>query len=192
MKFRLSLAGEQPLLMHNARLSDPLDEFAIKLKKISAKRKKTEDDHREMADIEFLGGIYHDDDLGPYLPAQNFERCLIDAAKKIKLGTALRPALIVETNINPLAYDGPRDLPSLMKDENFRHRSSAKVGQQRVMRTRPHFREWSVYADGDLDTEQIDFAQLRQIVDIAGRQIGMADWRPRFGRFTGTVEPLEG
>jgi hypothetical protein len=190
MKFRLSVTGETPLLMHNARLSDPLDEFALKMKRVSGKRKKTEDDHREMGDLEFLGGIYHDDQLGPYIPAQNFERCLIDAAKKVKLGSQLKPAMVITTEVNPLAYSGPRDLEGLMKDENFRHRASAKVGMQRIMRVRPHFREWSTYTVGELDTEQLDLVQLKQIVEIAGKMIGLGDWRPRFGRFTGSVEQV--
>ena len=192
MKFRIAVEGidGSALLMHNARLSDPLDEYARRMKKVSGKRTKTEDDHREMADIEFLGGIYHDDKLGPFVPGQNFERCLLDAAKKIKLGTTVKSALIIETNINPIDYDGPRELATLVKDENFRHRSSCKVGMQRVMRTRPHFRQWKAYADGELDITQLDLDQLKQIVDIAGRIIGLGDWRPRFGRFTGTVEKI--
>lgn len=190
MKFRVSLVGTQPLLMHNARLADPLDDYAKRLKKYSAKMRKTEDDYREMAEIEFLGGIYHDQDLGPFLPGQNFERCIVDAGKKLKLGSKLKSALIIETNINVLGYAGPRDLKGLLDDDNFRHRASAKVGMQRIMRCRPQFREWAVYADGDLDDTQMDFDQLTQVMSIAGTVIGMGDWRPRFGRFEAAVEKL--
>lgn len=194
VKFRVHMSGidGSALLMHNARLSDPLDEYARKIKKVSGKRKKTEEDHQEMADLEWLGGIYHDIDLGPFVPGQNIERCLCDAAKKIKLGTVVKSALVIESNINALAYDGPRELSVLAADGNYRHRGSAKVGTARVMRTRPYFRQWATYADGQYDNTQLDMDQLVEIVDIAGRIIGLGDWRPRFGRFTGRVEQIKG
>lgn len=193
VKFRVHLSGidGSALLMHNARLSDPLDEYARKIKKVSGKRNKTEDDHREMADLEWLGGIYHDADLGPFVPGQNIERCLCDAAKKIKLGTVVKSALIIESNINALAYDGPRDLTALLNDTNYRHRWSAKVSTSRVMRTRPHFRQWATYADGQFDNTQIDLDQIVQVVGIAGRIIGLGDWRPRYGKFVGHVEQIK-
>lgn len=190
-KFRLTCVGVEPLLMHNARLSDPLDEIAKKMKAVSGKRKKTDDDHEEMGRLEHMGGLYLDSEFGPFIPGQNFERMLVDAAKKVKLGTAVKSALIVETNVNPLIYKGPRTVADLWADSNFVHRSSAKVGTSRVQRTRPMFRQWEVSADGYLDTEQINPAELHQIVDIGGRLIGLGDWRPRFGRFTGTLDMLD-
>lgn len=190
-KFRLTCIGVEPLLMHNARLSDPLDEIAKKMKAVSGKRKKSDDDHAEMGRLEHMGGLYLDAEFGPFIPGQNFERMLVDAAKKVKLGTALKSALIVETNVNALIYKGPRTVAELWADSNFVHRSSAKVGTSRVQRTRPMFRQWEVSADGYLDTEQINPAELEQIVDIGGRLIGLGDWRPRFGRFAGTLDMLD-
>lgn len=190
-KFRLTCVGVEPLIMHNARLSDPLDDIAKKLKAISNKRKKTEDDHREMGRLEHMGSLYLDGEFGPFIPGQNFERMLVDAAKKIKLGTAVKSALIVETNVNPLIYKGPRTVDGLWADLNFVRRDSVKVGMSRVQRTRPVFRQWEVTADGYVDTEQLNPDELHQIANIGGRLIGLGDWRPRFGRFTGSVEILD-
>jgi hypothetical protein len=189
-KFRLTCSGREPLLMHNAQLSDPLNDIARLIKKISGKRKKTDDDHLEMSRLEHMGGLYLDGEFGPCIPGQNFERMLVDAAKKIKLGTQVKSAVVVDTNMNPLVYQGPRDADGLWKDKNFVHRTSAKVGTSRVQRTRPMFRQWEVTADCLVDTEQLNEAELEQIVDIAGRLIGLGDWRPRFGRFTGKVEVI--
>lgn len=191
-KFRITCTGVDPLLMHNARLSDPLDEIARSLGKITGKRKKTEDDHREIGHLEFIGGLYFDADFGPYIPGQNFERMLVDAAKKRKLGTTVKSALVIETNVNPVVYSGPREIEALWADQNFVLRSSAKVGMQRVQRTRPMFRQWEVSADGFLDTNELEAEQLADIVTIGGRLIGLGDWRPRYGRFNGAVEILDG
>jgi hypothetical protein len=191
-KFRLTCTGVEPLLMHNARLSDPLDDVSLRIKKVSAKRKKTEDDHHEMGRLEHWGSLYIDAKFGPFIPGQNFERMLVDAAKKIKLGTQVKLAVIVETNVNPLIYHGPRTVEGLWEDKNYVHRASAKVGTSRIQRTRPIFQQWEVTADGFIDTEQINPAEFDQIVDIAGRLIGLGDWRPRFGRFRGSVEMIDG
>lgn len=191
-KFRITCVGIEPLLMHNARLSDPLDEIAKKMKKISGKRTKTEDDYLELGRLEHMGSLYFDNEFGPFIPGQNFERMLVDAAKSVKLGTKIKAALIVETNVNPLVYEGPRTIDGLWQDANYVHRASAKVGMQRIQRTRPMFRKWQVYADGHLDTQQVNIEDLHNVVDIAGRLVGLGDWRPRFGRFSGSVEILDG
>jgi hypothetical protein len=75
-----------------------------------------------------------------------------------------------------------------MASVDHRHLSSVKVGRVRVMRCRPHFREWGLTADGWLDEDQLNADELRVIVKDAGRLVGLGDWRPRFGRFNAEVE----
>lgn len=190
-KFRLTCTGVDPLLMHNARLSDPLDKIAKQMKAISAKTKKTEADHLELGRLEHMGGLYLDSEFGPYIPGQNFEAMLYKAAGQVKNTPKVKSALIVETNVNPLIYKGPRTVDDLWGDLNFVHRASVKISQKRIMRTRPVFRQWEVSCDGNLDTQQVNPDELHQLVDIGGRLIGLGDWRPRFGRFTGKVEMLD-
>lgn len=189
-RFRLTCTGTTPLLMHNARLSNPLDDVAKAMKRVSSKRVKTEDDHEELARLEHMGGLYLDPDVGPYLPGQNFERCLVDAARITKSGKKIERGVFVETDVNPLAYDGPRDVDGLWKDENFRHAASVKVQTSRVTRTRPQFRHWAVEAEGMFDPAIISLDEIREIAETAGRMIGLGDWRPRFGRFEATVEKV--
>ncbi|MGD9604456.1 MAG: hypothetical protein AB7V59_21790 [Gammaproteobacteria bacterium] len=189
-RFRMTCTGTTPLLMHNARLSNPLDEIAKAMKRVTSKRTKTEEDHEELARLEHLGGLYLDPDLGPYLPGQNFERCLVDAARITKSGKKIERGVFVETNVNPLAYTGPRDVDGLWKDENFRHSASVKVGTNRVTRTRPQFRQWAVEAEGQYDPAVINLDELAEIAGTAGRMIGLGDWRPRYGRFEALVEKV--
>lgn len=184
----MTCTGTTPLLMHNARLSNPLDEVAKAMKRISAKRTKTEEDYAEMARLEHSGGLYFDTDIGPYLPGQNFERCLVDAARITKSGKKIERGVFVETNVNPVFYEGPRDVSGLWDNENFRHSASVKVGQVRVTRTRPQFRTWKVDAEGEYDATVINLEELREIAGTAGRMIGLGDWRPRYGRFSAEIE----
>lgn len=186
--FTLTLTGSTPLLMHNSRLSDPLDPAAKALKKISGKRNKTDDDHVAMGEAEFMGGLYLDPDVGPYIPDLNIAATLLEGAKLNKLGMKVKRGLLITTPVNPVSYDGPRDPAQMWTSGRFAHRASVGVGQARVMRTRPVFYEWAVQADGLIDESQLDFDQLVQIANNAGDFIGIGDWRPRFGRFTAKVE----
>lgn len=183
IKFEIEITGTNSLLMHNARLSDPLGESAMALKKVSGKRVKTEEDHMEMARIEHLGGLYYEPEIGPYMPSDNIFRSIQDGAKKFKLGTAVKQAVVMTSDDNPLQYTGPRDFNDLWENKNFVHRASVKVGMARVMRTRPIFREWSVTAQGILDESILDFENLVMSAETAGQLIGLGDWRPRFGRY---------
>jgi hypothetical protein len=173
--------------MHNARLANPLDPIVKEIKTITKKRKKTDDDHEALARLEHAAGLYIDEDIGPYVPAENVHRCLVDAAKKSKLGKAVTQGVLITTAVNPLAYKGPRDRDGLWADKRFVFMASAKVGQQRVMRCRPRFVEWATSADGILDPEVLDPAELSQIAETAGSLIGLGDWRPLHGRFTAQV-----
>lgn len=189
-RFRITCTGVKPLLMHNSRLSNPLNEVAKAMKRISGKRVKTDDDYEELARLEHLGGLYWDDEVGPYIPGQNFERCLVDAGRITKSGKKIERGVFVETDVNPLSYDGPRDIDGLWKDQNFRFAASVKVTTNRVTRTRPYFKEWSVDAEGMFDPAVISVDELREIAQTAGTMIGLGDWRPRFGRFEATVEKI--
>jgi hypothetical protein len=190
MEIRMTLTGTASLLMHNAQLSDPLNSYTKSLKEVSSKRTKTEDDHWEMARIEFLGGLYHDDELGPYIPGANLHRCLNEGAKLNKLGRHVERGVVVLSERLPLAYIGPRDMDGLWADENFRSRLSVGVTTSRVMRTRPMFRNWMLEADLMVDTQQLDFDQICGIAEKAGAMIGLGDYRPHHGRFTVEVTQI--
>lgn len=190
IEFQLTIEGTSPLIMHNGRLADPLDPATKALKKLTAKRSKTDDDHAEIGHIEFLGALYLDPDIGPYIPGSNIWRCLWDAAKKHKFGVKVKEGIFINQDINPVSYQGPRDAEGLWADENFRHKAIAKAGTARIVRTRPVFREWRTETSGILDPNVLDLAEFEQVMETAGLIIGLGDWRPRFGRFHGTVKAL--
>lgn len=61
------------------------------------------------------------------------------------------------------------------------------VQRDRILRTRAKFDEWAVAFTVEADDELVDDRQLASWLDIAGRRIGLGDWRPEqfghFGRF---------
>src|SRR5688572_8352761 len=120
------IVGVAPLLMHNGQLADPLNKWAKAMKKITAKRKKTDEDYEELSRLEFEGGLYLDDDLAPCIPGINLEGCLVDGAKKSKLGEQFKAAVMIVDNW-PLLYSGPRAVEELWAHGGFRDTRRAGI-----------------------------------------------------------------
>ena len=188
-KLTFHITGESPLLMHNGQLADPLNKWTRALKEVSSKRAKTDADYEEMARLEYMGGLYINGD-GPCIPGEVMEGALNGkggAARKHKMGKQAAAGLYcADAN---LEYDGPRDPKELWESGEFVLRNGVKVGTARVMRTRPMFKEWAATVTVYFDPHQLNEAQVVQFMEIAGTEVGLMDWRPKFGRFT--VEVLE-
>ncbi|KKN42805.1 hypothetical protein LCGC14_0709370 [marine sediment metagenome] len=174
------------LLMHNKQLADPLNEFTQALKKVSSKRKKTEADHTEMARLEFMGGLYLDEKGRPVAPADWFEATLLAAAKKKRMGPIVKAAVFCEDDAL-LKFAGPTKVDKRIDDPECQLRVAVRVQQARVMRTRPLFLDWSCTAVLKVDTAQINMQEVIELVELAGQQAGIGDWRPKYGRFDITV-----
>jgi hypothetical protein len=187
-RFNMVCEGTTPLLMHNGRLVDPLDTVVKQIRVVSAKQRKTDDDHAEMAHLEWLGGIYFQDEVGPFIPAPNLLKCVVEGARLSKDGKKIERGVFFETMVIPVQYDGPRDPEKLFADKRFVHRAPVKVGTARVMRTRPVFTHWRVAATGQFDSTVINLADLRNAARTAGSMIGLGDGRPTYGRFACTLE----
>ena len=182
------LKSSAPLLMHSGRTADPTDKFAKALKQISSKRKKTDADYEEMARIEFAAGIYMDKD-GPVLPSYVIESMIVNAAKKVREGPTAKSGCYCMNHAR-LEYDGPRTVDELWADESFRFSAIVRVGQARVARMRPVFNEWSATVTLSIEDEVVNVARIDDWMQIAGTQVGLCDWRPKYGRFT--AERLNG
>ena len=129
--------------MHNAQLSDDFNAIAREMKRINAKKtKKTDEDKVEVARLEFVGGMYYDEQLGPVLPSKVLNATILNSAKLTReRPTVARAGLVFDGLLYKLEYDGPRDLESLWGGGTSKYvsRESAKVQASRVMRTRPMF-----------------------------------------------------
>lgn len=175
-----NVRGEAPLLMHNGQTSDPLNEFSKRMKQLSGKRVKTDDDHNEMAHVEWFAGLYLYDGK-PCLPGFVIEATLISAARKSKRGQLAQAGIIVPDDAL-LVYDGPTELNELWNNKDFQLRIPVRIKQNRVVRTRPCFKKWSAEIKVVYDPSVLNEADVREIMNTAG-SVGFCDWRPRFGRF---------
>jgi hypothetical protein len=191
MRVALSIDGLTPYLMHNVQLADPLNPIARQIKMISGKRKKTDDELKVIAHLEFIGGLYHDEKLGPYVKGLSVEKSLVEGARISRLGKQVERALFISDGELPMIYSGPREPEALWEDESFRDMQMVRVGTSRVPRYRPIFRDWSLEGvEAELDTSILNLDQFRAICDDAGAMVGLGDYRPRYGRYKVTVTAL--
>lgn len=175
------IVGVAPFIMHNGQTADPLNKFAKAMKEISGKRKKTEADLIELARIEYLAGLYMGPS-GPVIPSVMLEAVITKGAAKAQNGRLTEAGVIVDRHAD-LEYDGPRTADDLEKDENFRLVSPVKIKQQKVIRTRPIFREWAADLEIKYLDDIINERDLIIALRAAGTYVGIGDWRPRNGRF---------
>lgn len=181
---KFKIRGITPLLMHSSQLSDPLNMYARDLKKITSKRKKTDDDYADMSSIEMMGGLYWSNEHGLHVPGENIEASLIAASKFKKLGTTFKRAAQVYELACPLMGTGaPKTPQDIAKNPDFKFVKSVKVGTSRVMRTRPIFHNWELSFSVLYDQNQIERDDIIEAANAAGVMVGIGDWRPRFGKF---------
>lgn len=173
--------------MHNARLANPLDPIVREIKKITSKRKKTDEDIEEIMWLEFQGGLYHDENMGPYIPGRNMFASIKEAAKLSRHGTAVDRSLDVVEDKIKLEYKGPRTIKELFDADNSRKYVDVRrmiVGQSAVMRCRPSFPPpWHAEFSVLFDPEVLNPADVEAFVEKCGRMTGLLDGRPREGRF---------
>lgn len=192
-KLTVKVEGVAPLMFHNKRLCDPLDSFSRALARISGKRKKTESDHAAMSEIEWFGGIYTDpviewneglkyNGTAPVIPAECIEATIVNGAKVQRLGKSFTSAFFVQGDAK-LAYDGPQSINGVQNDKRFVDRRTARVGQAKIMRTRPRFPIWSATFSAFFLPDVLNLEQVERAIADAGRLVGFCDWRPKFGRY---------
>jgi hypothetical protein len=170
--------------MHDGKMADPLNKHAKAIKKISAKRQKTDADHEQMSKLEFLGAMYTNDDGVPCIPGTVIEATLRTAAKKKKQGKQCTEGLRCIGTF-ALEYDGPKDPEEMWEAaERFADRRVVRVQTSRTMRTRPVFPEWKVGVTVEFDDEIINKTDVDAWMETAGRVVGMCDYRPTFGTFS--------
>jgi len=168
--------------MHNGQLADPLNEYARDMKKISGKRDKTEADFAELARLEWYGSLYLHDGK-PCIPGEIIEATFLNGAKKRKRGQQAKAGIYCDKNF-PLLHNGKGgDLKNMWESGDYKFSVPVVVQRSRVIRTRPKFDGWSAVIEINYDEKLLNPSEVLDILTVCGEQVGLCDWRPKFGRF---------
>lgn len=171
-----------PLLMHDDKTANPLNEYTKKLKSLTGKRKKTDEDHAAIAEVEWNASLYYEN--GNYIiPTKVIEATLLASAKQFKKGTLLKQCVIVADDMILEFKDNNLKPEKLYKKLEYVDMRTVKIGQAKTTRCRPKFDNWKGEFTVILDEEKLNAEEIEQIVNNAGKYVGMCDYRPRYGRF---------
>jgi hypothetical protein len=132
--------------------------------------------------------LYIGNDGNPMIPQPNLLRCLVEGGRFTKIGksqvtTAKSSILYACVDVQgaevPIIHQQP------WKVDTRAVRIPSTGG--RILAHRPMFDDWALEFVVDLDTSILGEKLLRQIIDDAGKRIGMGDFRPQckgpYGRF---------
>lgn len=178
------LTGLSPLLQNN-----PANTMTSAPDELKANTKKVYDDQEE-TDMR----VYKDTDGTFYHPATSIRLALLEASKGRKVGKKGARSVVAgavfpaETRLTILNGNGK----PLMKYEMEKNRM--KVGTAGILRCRPRFDKWSMKVALEVDTDFVKPDWVTELLNIAGRTIGIGDSRPdtskgksgvgSFGRFS--------
>lgn len=192
--YEVAIRGQR-LMMHNEQLANPFNEYTVELAKVSKKRGKSIEDHLAIAEIEFQGGLYFDAKAGPYVPARCLNKMLVMGARRRKLGKMFEQMVMVDREVNPVEYAGPRtrkELWAALDDSGnrlFADQRLVGINAARTLRTRALFRDWRVVFQVKVLDGAVDRSDLATALE-ASEPMGLLDGRPVYaGQFT--VESME-
>lgn len=188
---QVELKGISPLIMHSCRSMNPLDPLKIELQALTDKRKKTEEDLRRISDIEWELSLYWDDTIGLYIPAENLEATVRDGAKNAKKGKHIERGFNCLEMMVPLNIGEKVTKEQMRNDYRFRDVRPMVVNRGRVMRTRGRFNMWRCDFTASYDESILNFGDIVDALEYAGKYVGLCDSRPRYGKFVSKITELD-
>ena len=168
------------------QLCDPLHPIVRQLNDLRGKptKKRTLDEHQQIADLEWTGGLYLNEKNEPCIPSENVESMLTEAASKVsrKKGDA-QAAIIVDGDLLPIDYGPKRSLEEMKRDPKFRLRKA--TGKDiKIMLTRPRFPVgWCLTFKVLYMPDVVGRDEVIKWVKFSAWRLGLGAWTPRYGRF---------
>lgn len=191
--FRLSVVGTKPLLVHNARMANPLDPYARALAALinDKKTSKTDDGRLAIIKTEARGAIYETEDGLAGLPLDNIYSCILEAARTFRRGADIERGLLYDPVVVPILIDSRtwKVEEYLALPEHIDYRP-VRVQRSKTMRARPIFHNWAATCEFSLVGEIMDMRDLGPIIKRAGEFVGVCERHPRYGTFRWTVEVI--
>ena len=179
--YQVKLKGIRPLIMHNGAASlDKRSPANVEKAEISRKRisNRTEHDDERLRELECQISIWLDGAGAPTIPAAAIRAAIETAARKVKQVPQVREGITIEA---VQAFDYGREaLGTTVEELGNRAQFTVPVVVQRnrIERTRAKFDTWSVTFLLEAEDDLVDQPQLESRLAIAGRRVGLGDWRP--------------
>ena len=186
MNIRITIEGTTPLMCN--RFTDEAAMSATSGNRVSMVGDRGSP--REQAEKKLYRARGDSDQL--IIPGPNMFRCIIDAGIFFKAGKS--KITTQKTSILSYAFAiEEAEIPIVSRDGWDVDTRAVRIPSTggRILAHRPSFNDWRLTFTVDLDTEVIGIKLFREIVDAAGKKIGLGDFRPAtkgpYGRFVVTT-----
>jgi hypothetical protein len=127
----------------------------------------------------------------PMIPQPNLFRCIIDAGTFFKAGKSkvtTQKSSLIPACVEIHGIELPLESKEGWQVDTRAVRIPSTGG--RILCHRPSFNDWRISFTAEVDTSMITVKLFREIVDAAGKRIGLGDFRPAtkgpFGKFVVT------
>lgn len=200
-KFEVTLTGIAPILFHHDDIewADQLSEVRKELKKKDKENSKAGDDRSPPES--WKGSIYRDvNNEFVCIPTDNIMSAIKAGGSLVPFGRQSNYKRLTQSGICPDTIDAQffynknqqlrvSDVDSIkgkFADHLVQVRElgfnllvkRARVNQSKHVRVRPMFRNWVVIFNCTVVDDQITDEVFGEILILAGRRIGLLDWRP--------------
>jgi len=174
--YNVTIEGTTPLLMNRPSMLDIGD--------------KSKDVKRETKTKEEIseGKLYVDLEGRIYLPSTWFRGALVEAGKQKKMSGKGSAKATYSKAVGSFVSVEPFEL--LVKNPKWETFSILAVNpttKGRNVLNRPQFKNWEVDLEVHFEEEQIEPSVMKELFDMAGKSVGVGDWRPAkkgmFGKF---------
>lgn len=182
--FTFLITGVSPLLQNNPKV---LQSTADRNKSLGAKKNYTAEDDAEKS-------AYRNEKNQFIIPSIAFRSAILSASKGRRIGKmgakAVLTGVVFPVEAECLLLDPATKKP--IKNYEI-HSTRAVINRAAIIKHRAMFKDWSCKLALEIDTEMLpDVGIVTQLLNIAGKIIGVQDWRPEklgiYGRFTATLE----
>lgn len=179
---KVSVTGVSPLMQHRFPLPD------LEALSKGGSLKSGEPDYSQ----EWRKAMYVDSNGCLYQPAAHFEGAMIKAAASYKIKGArgktykdlFRSSVIVSPDEIPFNMPAPQELDGDPDKVMYLDVRPVVIQRARIARIRPTFKAgWHLEFEIMVSDGQIPKNVLYEVLSLAGKTVGVGDYRPRFGRF---------
>lgn len=181
IKFRIT--GTMPLMLNNPQTVNPFNEFTKKLKPLTSKRTKTDDDMLEIYKLKFLASLYTNSQGKYILPAEHVANALIAAAKERKLGAKFTRSMQVMNDSIIDFKDADKTPEQLYEIGTYVDIRAVGIKNSKVPTARAIIPEWSLTTEVWYDETQLDEKDIKDCMEIAGLRYGVGTFRKIYGKF---------
>lgn len=173
--YKITITGTSPLLMNK-----PSQSMIGEKSKDSKRETMTLKEQAELKLYELDGKLYS--------PATHLQGALVEAGKHKKmLGKGSSRANYSKVCGYAVQIEPFELIHKIQKWEVFSILAVNPTTKGRNLLNRPMLKNWELDFEVIFDDEQIEVPVMKELFDIAGKIVGIGDWRPakkgRFGKF---------